>query len=268
MKAREYENPTPKRLVLSLLSAPSLPQVSIGMLVKWGQLFDIDGATLRVAVGRLTRQGLLASPERGVYTIGPEGRVMAETARDWTTAESRLGPWRGEWIFVHTSHLGRVDRRALRGRERAFRLVGFAEYVQGLWCRPANLAESTAATRARMLSLGLEADAVVLRAGDTPGVGEKELFRLWPRKRIEAEYRRHTRAMSSSMDRLEHLPLDDAAREVLLTGEAVIRQINADPLLPDAMIDGRARRAMIATMIDYDAMGRDIWRRYIEEQRE
>lgn len=260
--AIENNNPTPKRLVLSLLSAPSLPQVSIAMLVRWGELFDIDSATMRVTVGRLTRQGLLSSPDRGVYTMGPEGKLMAETARDWANVESRLGTWSGEWIFVHTSHLGRVDRRALRARERAFRLGGFAEHVQGLWCRPANLAEDTAATRTRLLAWGLEPGAIVLRASDAPGVGDRELYRLWPRRQIEAAYRRHCRAMTASASRLEKLSLQAAARETLLTGEAVIRQINADPLLPDAMINARARREMIAAMVDYDALGRDVWRRY------
>ena len=66
MNVPKRQAPTAKRLVLSLLSAPALQQVGIGLLVKWGELFAIDAATMRVTVGRLVRQRLLSSPQRGV----------------------------------------------------------------------------------------------------------------------------------------------------------------------------------------------------------
>lgn len=258
--------PTPKRLILSLLSAPALESVEISKLLAWGELFDIDSAAMRVATGRLVRQGLLESPQRGVYTIGPEGAVIAATARSWQVAEQRIAPWQGEWILVHTSHLGRSNKTALRARERAFRLNGFAEFVSGLWCRPANLVESIAATRARLLSLGLEPDAVVARAIEMPGVGERELFALWPRKVIEKAYTLHSKAMQKSAERLDQMQIADAARESFLVGEAVIRQVNSDPLLPAPMIDTRARRAMIEQMVRYDVLGREIWDKFNLQQ--
>ena len=86
---KEIEPPTAKRLILSLLAAPSLSQVEIGRLVSWGALFDIDSATMRVTASRLLRQGLLDSPARGVYRIGPRGKLLSNTARAWLTAEQR-----------------------------------------------------------------------------------------------------------------------------------------------------------------------------------
>lgn len=258
--------PTPKRLILSLLSAPTLESVEISRLLAWGQLFNIDSAAMRVATGRLVRQGLLESPQRGVYAIGPEGKVIAATARSWQGAEQRVAPWRGEWILVHTAHLGRSNKSSLRARERAFRLSGLAEYVTGLWCRPANLVESLAATRARLISLGLEPEAVVARATEMPGVGERDLFALWPRTAIEQAYARHLEAMQKSAGRLAGLQVADAARESFLIGEAVIRQVNSDPLLPAPMIDARLRRQMIEQMVQYDALGRDSWTRFHQHQ--
>ncbi len=262
-----YHNssPTPKRLILSLLSAPALESVEISKLLAWGDLFHIDKATMRVATGRLVRQGLLESPRRGIYAIGPEGELMAATARSWMHAEQRLAQWQGEWILAHTAHLGRTNKTSLRARERAFRLNGFAEYVTGLWCRPANLAEGMPATRARLLALGMEPQAVVAKASEIPGVGERELFDLWPRADIERAYRTHLEAMRRSSRQLPALSLPDAARESFLVGEAVIRQVNADPLLPSPMIDASARRQMIEQMVSYDALGRDIWRRFNEQ---
>jgi len=259
MPQRQHTLPSPKRLVLSLLSAHDLDQVEISRLLQWGSLFDIDAAAMRVTVGRLTRQGLLRSPQRGLYCIGPEGELITQTARDWVNAEQRIGPWHGEWIMVHTSHLGRSNKTALRARERAFRLNGLAEFVAGLWCRPANFNESLPATRARLLSLGLEAEAVIIRAADMPGTGEKELFALWPREHLEDSYHRHIRSMEKSLSGLGKLSLSRAALETMLIGEAVIRQINADPLLPDPMVDSRSRRRMIALMKRYDRSGRKVW---------
>ncbi len=54
MPPNPVNKPTAKRLVLSLLAAPRLPEVSIAMLIRWGELFDIDAATMSVTVGRLT----------------------------------------------------------------------------------------------------------------------------------------------------------------------------------------------------------------------
>lgn len=255
--------PSAKRLVLSLLSAPSMSEVSISRLADWGELFGVDPATLRVTVGRLTKQGLLASNERGVYSIGPAGMLIAERARSWVQAEERLSQWNGEWIAVHVGHLGRTNRTALRLRERAFRLNGFAEYVTGLWLRPANLAEPVAKTRDNLLGLGLEPAAVVTLAQTIPGIPHTELFSLWPRDELEAAYDVQLEAMRHSTSRLQQMDLADAARETIQVGESVIRQINADPLLPPAMIDTAARQTMVKHMLDYDKLGRTFWRRYI-----
>ena len=113
--------PTPKRLILSLLSAPGLQTIEVGHLVQWGQLFGIEPAATRVAVGRLAKQGLITFIARGTYTIGPQGSLMAQTASHWSQVEERVGPWTGGWIMIHSSHLGRTNKTALRARERALR---------------------------------------------------------------------------------------------------------------------------------------------------
>lgn len=263
MPSRTVSKPTAKRLVLSLLAAPSLPEVSITMLLRWGELFDIDAATMRVTVGRLTRQGLLSSVSRGIYRMGPAGRTLATAAGGWRDVESRLEAWEGDWLLVHVAHLGRVNRTGLRARERAFRLGGFAELASGLWIRPANFREAALETRQRLVALGLEPAAVMARARELPGAKERELYSLWPRRELQGDYQRQLRAMRASSARLERLSLEDAARETLLVGEAVIRQINADPLLPSAMIDTTLRGEMISRMLEYDALGRGIWGRFV-----
>ena len=265
MPSPDRQPPSAKRLILSLLSAPSLREVTLALLVKWGELFGLDAPTIRVTVGRLTRQGLLASPARGVYRIGPKGKLMAATASGWVNAEQRVGDWQGAWLLAHTSHLGRTNRSALRARERAFRLNGFAEYLSGLWLRPDNLVEPTDTTRERLLGLGLEPEALVVSCAQLHGIAEAALYTLWPRREIETAYRWHRETMQHSMARLGSMPLAEAASETMQVGEAVIRQINADPLLPAAMIDSDSRRTMIEQMTQYNRIGRDIWRGYIAQ---
>ena len=256
-----YPNPTAKRLVLSLLSAPDLDQITVRQCTAWCELFAIEPAAMRVALGRLVKEGLLETRRRGVYVIGPNGQALSDTARSWVTAEARVGPWDGCWLVVHTAHLGRRHKTILRNRERALKLEGFAVLDCGLWCRPANYREPPAATGERLVGLGLESSAVLLRA-DRMLPSDDLDFDLWPRAALEDRYRRLTDAMSRSMASLDALSLEAAARETFLIGESVIRQINSDPLLPDEMIDGRARGQMHATMVAYDALGRGVWERF------
>jgi phenylacetic acid degradation operon negative regulatory protein len=260
--------PTPKRLILSLLSAPGYESVAIATLIAWGQLFDIEPAATRVAVGRMVKQGLLASRSRGLYNIGPRGQLMATTAARWMHAEQRVDRWRGDWLLVHAAHLGRSDKPALRLRERAFRLNGFAEWVGGLWCRPANLRESAGQIRERLLSLGMEREAVLVRTAETPGLSAKALSGLWPREALEAGYRGAIGAMNQSLARLATLDTRQAARETFIIGEAVIRRINSDPLLPEAMVDTAARRSMVDHMLKYNAAGQAAWRALDREARD
>jgi phenylacetic acid degradation operon negative regulatory protein len=94
---------------------------------------------------------------------------------------------------------------------------------------------------------------------EMPGWDTGELYRLWPRKQIEAGYRRAIGALQKSTRRLQGMDRRDAARETFLVGEAVIRRINADPLLPDEMIDADLRRQMIGDMVRYNRLGRSVW---------
>jgi phenylacetic acid degradation operon negative regulatory protein len=256
-----YKLPTPKRLVLSLLSAPDMAQISARQCAQWGQLFAIDPAAMRVALGRMVKAGLLRSARRGYYVIGRKGQVLSETARGWIAAEGRVGPWTGNWLLVHIAHLGRRDKTVLRARERALRLEGFAPLVTGLWIRPGNYREALEHTRNRMVALGLDEDAVVL-SSDQLLESRDTLDALWPRAALEAEYRRLIDAMQQSMRSVPEMDDREAARETFLLGEAVIRQINSDPLLPDAMIDAQARRKLHKTMVAYDAVGRSAWARF------
>ena len=258
--------PTLKRLILSLLSAPGFETIEVGHLVQWGQLFGIEATATRVAVGRLVKQGFITAVGRGTYTIGPQGSLMAQTASHWLKLEDRVGSWAGGWIAVHTSHLGRTNKTALRARERAFRLNGFAELVTGLWCRPDNLVQTLDLIRHQLIVLGLEPEAVVMQVGVFPGVESEQLYALWPREQLETGYRDYIAALSASEKRIKEMSIPEAARETFLIGEAVIRRINADPFLPAQMVDARSRHTLITQMVQYERLGRSVWEAFLAGQ--
>lgn len=260
-----YKAPPPsaKQLILSLLSAPQLQRISIVQLISAASLFAIDAATIRVAVGRLAKQKLLITPCRGIYAMGPAGQVLAESAREWANVESRLGHWDGDWLLLHSAHLGRSNKTQLRQHARALRLNGFCEYEQGVWCRPANFIESCAETRQRLMKLGLDQRVIFTRVCEWPGVTNDALFSLWPSRHYETAYSAQLALMERSREALKTMDAHAAARETLMVGEAAIRLINSDPLLPDTIIDGDLRRALIRGMQSYDAQGREVWRRFL-----
>jgi len=258
---------TPKRLILSLLSSPGFKEVTVIYLIEWGKIFNIDPPTTRVAVGRLAKQGFITPVSRGKYTIGPNAESVAKTARSWIDAEDHVGSWSGKWIVAHIAHLGRTNKTAVRSRERSFRLNGFTSAVAGLWCRPANLRDSLLQTKERLTLMGLEPQAVLMHCDAFSGIQLDELYQLWPTKQIESDYHQVIQNMRDSVARLQGMDIDGAVRETFTVGESVIRHINADPLLPDEMINTKLRREVLSQMKDYNELGRVVWERFHSELR-
>lgn len=94
---------------------------------------------MRVALGRLLRDGMALLVARGVYALGRAAGAIHLKARGWGETEGRVRPWAGRWVTVLVDHLGRTDRRQVQARERALRLTGFAASPAGAWVRLDNL---------------------------------------------------------------------------------------------------------------------------------
>jgi phenylacetic acid degradation operon negative regulatory protein len=245
-----------RSLSLGFLSAVQRP-MRVADLVRRAEVMGLDGAALRVALGRLCREGLVQQVERGLYAIGPGGEALDRRARSWAAAEERVTAWTGRWLIVLVDHLGRSDRRRLRERERALMLYGLARTPSGAWVRPDNLADPLPQLAMQLHAIGLDPDATII--GDASSIDDQQWRGLWPRKAIEAGYRHWIAEMSASTARLPAMPVEEAARETLLLGQSVIRAINRDPLLPSALIDTGLRAAMIDAMRGYDAVGKAVW---------
>lgn len=246
--------------MLAFLSAMPATPVAASMLIRRAALLEVDAPAIRMALARLAREGVIEQVERGIYAVGGRGAALDRIARGWREAEARVRPWDGRWLVASIAHLGRADRAGVRGRERALSLTGFVRAADGNWIRPDNLAAPFEEVAARLQMLGLEEDATLL-AGATVLPRDDAAFRsLWPVRELEAGYRFWIKEMTSSEARVSDTRDNEAtAREMLLLGQAVIRAINRDPLLPGEMIDVDLRARMVDAMRRYDEAGKRCW---------
>jgi phenylacetic acid degradation operon negative regulatory protein len=251
-----------RALVLSLMSSAFHVPQSIARLIRAGELFGIEAATVRVAVTRLMKEGLLESPDRGVYRTGPKSRQLTRRVQAWKDVASRLVPWNGDWMVALTDHLGRTDRKQLRARERALALSGYQRTPAGFWVRPANLTGALADHRADLTAIGADEDIILLRAAGIAMEPLPDWPALWSSEALARSYEKAIAAMTASLARLPGLPPDAAARETLLIGQAVIRTINFDPLLPPELGNQQQFLQMVETMVRYNEAGRKCWQAY------
>lgn len=258
-------NLSARHLVLSLLSAPGRPEGTIQRLIQAGAVFNIEASTIRVAIGRLVKDGMLISTERGVYALDASAKKFSQETRLWAQADKVTKPWTGKWVVIQTAHLGLTDKKKVCARERALRLYGFSKVMPGLWLRPENLILAGELLYNRLTSIGLEADAIMFEGVSNIISPRSDLLDLWSCREIEASYSACLDAMAQSLSSIPKLKLAEAAREAFLVGQAVIREINLDPLLPEGMIDTALRHKVVSQMRAYDEIGRDCWDKYFDQ---
>lgn len=260
-------NVSAKAVVLEVLSAGEsiydgvLPVKS---LVQAASVFDIAENSVRVAIVRLRAEGLLESPGRGEYRLGPSAQVVNDKIHGWRTVSSRVGEWDGSWAAVFTADLSRTDRPALRRRLRALRYLGFEELKSGLFVRPNNLTPGIDGIRNELTALDLDEDASVFRMEELSPDQELRARTLWDSPSLEQTYSRLHGDLTVSLGRLEALPLNDSVRESFLLGRKGIRQVVLDPLLPEPLVDEDKRSSMVDVLQNYCDKGLNLWARFLE----
>ena len=260
-------NVSAKAVILEVLSAGesigrgTLP---VRSLVQAASVFDIAENSVRVAIVRLRAEGLLESPRRGEYRLGPSAQVVNEKIHGWRTVSTRVGRWDGSWVAAFTADLSRTDRPALRRRLRALRFLGFEELKPGLFVRPNNLRPGVDGIRDELVALGLDREALVFRMDGLGPEEERRARALWNSPELESSYTKLLGELTLARRRLERLPLDDALREVFLLGREGIRHVVLDPLLPDPLIDEQKRSSMVQVLQDYCDKGIDLWAQFLQ----
>jgi phenylacetic acid degradation operon negative regulatory protein len=255
--------PTPKSLVLDLLSSLRGRPMPVRALVAAGEVFGISAESIRVALVRLCGHGTIARNERGQYRLAPAAEPVQRHVAAWTRTEERVVPWRGGWIGVHTAGLARADRTRARRRDRALQFLGFRPLDPHLFVRPDNLKGGVGAVRAELQALGLDGDALVFVLADLDAATEARARALWDAEALRRSYRMTSAALARSAARLDRMPEREAMVESFVLGGRTLRQLVLDPLLPEPIVPSRERAALVEAMRAYDRLGRASWRGFL-----
>ena len=252
--------PSAKKIILDLLLSSGGRPLSARNAITSCSWFDISENSVRVALVRLSSDGLIEAADRGHYRLTAAAHELADDVATWRTAEQRMRPWNGQYIAVHCGALGRTDRTALRRRDRALDMLGFRELDRGLHVRPDNIEQDIDAVRRRLYKLGLEQEAGVFVVSAFDAARERRLRKLWDGKALNRSYRSQRASLERWLARAPKLDRETAAREAFLVGGSAIRAVVFDPLLPEPLVDTAARHAFVETVRRFDRCGQAIWR--------
>jgi len=253
-------SPNAKSFVLDLLSTLRRGAMPVRALIESAALFGIAEGSVRVALSRLLRAGLVERDERGLYRLGRAAAPVSGRVAAWRDLDARLRPWTGGWIGVFDARAAPTPSRALQRRsERALRLLGFRALTRGLAVRPDNLAGGVARVREELASLGLAPGAVICEVRELDPISDARARKLWDADELVAGYRLHRQQLDASMQRLRGRDVVVAMVESFRVGGSVLRLLAHDPLLPEPIIVAAERAALVAAMRNYDAIGRASW---------
>lgn len=255
---------TARQFVLEILSARRTHIVSVKGMIRGGQALGVAHNSIRVAVARLKSDGLVVSVGRGTYRLGPKAEPIYQKVNAWRRVDDRITEWDGTWIGACDAPLPRTDRKSLRRRERAYRLLGFRELTSGLSIRPNNLVGGVEAARADLYRLGLDEIAPVFGLFDLERDAIKHAKALWDTRELNRSYKKLIREIETSQERLQDIELDAACAETFLIGRRAIRTLVFDPLLPAPLVKSDRRADLVAIMQDYDETAHDLWEELLD----
>jgi len=210
---------TARSVLASALLGEEPPELPVAHLVRLAGLFGIAPNRARVALSRMVATGEATSDGSGRYRLA--GHLVARRLRQATSRLGTTRPWSGDWsIVVITGGPASADVRV--ARRRALHAARLAERREGLWLRPDNVELVLADPE----ELGVEryrgrpdSDAAALAAA------------LW-------DLQGWARRAGAFIDALGSTPTqsaDDLAPGFLLSA-AVLRHLQADPLLPPVLL--------------------------------
>ena len=261
------QSPTARSLILDLLSTLRHGTMPVRALIEAGALLGIEDNNIRVSLARLYASGRIARDERGRYRLGPAVAAISGRLQSWRDLGQRQRAWRGDWLAVHCSRLGRGPSR--RRRERALELLGFREIEAGFSLRPDNLRGGLDGAREQLISLTSGVDAKDTALGrvflvrDLDPASDLEARSLWDASILAKDCRTSLASVHESEARLPQLPVDEAMVESFLVGGRVLRQLVRHPLLPQEILDPAPLSDLLEGMKHYDQLGRDAWAQFL-----
>lgn len=215
---------TARSVLLSLLLGTDPPRLPASRLVRAASLFGIAEGTSRTALSRMAAQGDVEATD-GWYRLSAD-RLLARQARQAASRRATTRPWRaGRWVQAVVTANGprpAPERAELRATLTHARL---AELREGVWMRPDNLPRHEPTPHDDLTWLG------VTTRGDDIDLAA----RLWDLPAWAERARALGREMRRLTPPLEHGDPAPLA-EGFVVNAATLRHLQADPLLPDALL--------------------------------
>ncbi len=249
---------TPKSLILGLLQASKVGQVSVKSLISVGEMFGFTGNTIRVTATRLIREGKLESDERGLYRLSDQIDPFSKFVESWRTGENRLVPWDGSWMCYLAPP---ITARLQAKNKKTLHRPGFRKGRLNLWIRPNNLKIGIHGIGKIITQLGIieKGELFVGRDFDEKLIEQWKKY-LWPIEELAKAQQDCVIKMEKSAERIFKMPLNNALVESYLMGHEAIILLITDPLLPKELMDSTHRIALTQAMLEYDVLGKIIWR--------
>ncbi|MDF2417908.1 PaaX family transcriptional regulator [Acinetobacter beijerinckii] len=251
-------------LIIDLLLGLQGREISIKQIIIAAKLFDISENSIRVAVTRLSNEGVIEAIERGIYQFTAQSHEWADVMLNRKNGIKHTKPWNHQYLAVLTGVLGRVDRTALNRRERALKHFGFKELEQGIYIRPDNLAIPFKALFLELQTSGLEKTAKICQINDFDESTLLNIPKLWPTQTLNENYKKYNGMIQKWLDTVDQLTLEIAAKESLLLGRQTISLLMNDPLLPQDFVDVELRQEFASSVQRLDQTGLLLWQKFYE----
>lgn len=209
---------TARSVLASALLGSDPPELPVAYLVRLAALFGVNDNRARVALSRMVATGEVTTDGTGRYRLA--GHLLDRRARQAASRAGHTAPWRGGWHQVVVTTAG--SSAEVRGRRRqVLTFARLAELREGVWLRPDNVALS--------LPDDVAGDVLCLRSAvDDDGALAS---RLWPLDRWAAR----AEALLAGLGDRPPAGWSDLAPGFELSA-AVLRHLQADPLLPPALV--------------------------------
>ncbi len=239
MEGQRTEGHTPSSLILTFFGAYGRAEcagrVAVAALIRLLGAADVDSQSVRSAVSRLKRRGLLVADRAATYRLSPDA---TELLADGDRRIYRHSPAAGAdgWVLVVFSvpETERHKRHLLRSR---LSRLGFGTAAPGVWIAPAPLYEEARHTLDR---LGLAPYADLFR-GDHLGFQptSQAVRRWWDLDAIAALHRAflaEQQPVLAAWARRSPVSPQDAFRDYLRALDSWRRLPYADPGLPAELL--------------------------------
>jgi phenylacetic acid degradation operon negative regulatory protein len=218
---QESNTPTPftaRSVLASALLGMDPPELPVAQLVRLTGLFGISENRARVALSRMVAAGEVTTDGSGRYRLA--GHLMDRRSRQSASRSGSTAGYSGEWRVAVVTTAGSTAE--VRGeRRRALAYARLAELREGVWMRPDNL--RTAVPEA------LHGDVELMSA--RPADPDRLVGRLWD---LPAWSSRATGLLTDLASLTPDGP--DALAPGFTLSAAVLRHLQADPLLPESLL--------------------------------